>query len=446
MSATRLASSAVGAALLVGAAAAGALDFQFQPAPGTAQEAIDGFEAAGQLWSAIYTDDITVNIDIAFTQLSPGVLGSTGSERVTVDYQDFVNALTADGTSDADDAATAGLQAAPAFDLVINRTSNSPHGGGSATTFLDDDGDANNTTVRLARANAKALGLVPAADPGLDASITFSDEFNWDFDPDDGILPNHFNFIHVAAHEIGHMLGFTSGVDILDGNSPPAGGPFPDHAFTWVTPADLFRFSADSIQNGAGVIDWSADTRLKYFSIDGGTTDEGEFSTGRRFGDGQQASHWRDNLGLGIMDPTVAPGETSEITALDTRLFDVVGWDLEPPAATTDLSISSTASVSLSFTITATNNGPTDVTGATVTDSFPAALTGVSWQCVAGGGASCTPAGTGDIQDTVDLPVGGTVTYTVDAQGITGSAASIAAPSGVQDSDPSNNQSGSPGG
>jgi uncharacterized repeat protein (TIGR01451 family) len=414
------------------------------------QDAIDGFVEAGELWSAIYSDEITVNIDIAFEQLSPGVLGSTGSERTTVTYQEFVNAVAADETSGDDTIAGANLQAPPDFDMLMNRTRDSPHGAGDADPYLDDNGDANNTTIRVTRANAKALGLLPPEAPGLDASISFSSDFNWDFDPSDGVQANHFNFVFVAAHEIGHMLGFTSGVDILDGNSPPRRGPFDEHQFTFVSPADVYRFSSDSVDEGAGIIDWSADNRAKFFSIDGGASDLGEFSRGRTFGDGQQASHWKDDRGLGIMDPTAAPGEVSTITTLDTQLFDVIGWDLETVAdpVEADLAISTAASVSVTYTITASNQGPDDVTGAVLTNDFPSSLVNVTWTCVPSGGASCSASGSGDIQDVVDLPDGASVTYTAtgSAAEFAGNTATIAAPAGVTDTDSSNNSSDGGGG
>ena len=78
------------------------------------------------------------------------------------------------------------------------------------------------------------------------------------------------------------------------------------------------------------MIDWTADARAKYFSIDGGATSLGgaTFSTGR-FGDARQASHWKDNLGLGIMDPTAAPsGERMVVGPNDVNAFDVIGWNL----------------------------------------------------------------------------------------------------------------------
>jgi uncharacterized repeat protein (TIGR01451 family) len=69
----------------------------------------------------------------------------------------------------------------------------------------------------------------------------------------------------------------------------------------------------------------------------------------------------------------------------------------------------------VTYTIVATNNGPNDVFGGRVTDTFVADLLNVTWTCIGGGGAICTPAGMGDILDVVLLPVGGTVTYTVQA-------------------------------
>ena len=40
---------------------------------------------------------------------------------------------------------------------------------------------------------------------------------------------------------------------------------------------------------------------------------------------------------------------------------------------------------------------------------FPASLTNVSWTCAGSGGGACTAAGTGAINDPVNLPAGATV-------------------------------------
>ena len=65
-------------------------------------------------------------------------------------------------------------------------------------------------------ANAKALGIVPGDAPGIDATITFNSSVSFDFDPSDGITPGTTDIIGVATHEIGHAMGFVSGVDTVD--------------------------------------------------------------------------------------------------------------------------------------------------------------------------------------------------------------------------------------
>jgi hypothetical protein len=341
-----------------------ALTFSFNPLSGPIDpRAQAGFEAAGARWASLFTDNVNIIIDIDFRALAPNVLAQAGSTRQMYSYSDFSTALNADRTSADDNQAVSSLRSGNNFNALINRTSNNPNGSGSATPYLDNTG-ANTSMVNISSANAKALGLiggqsagvsthlaiadsfVPSslinpdfplnsppvnATPGVDATITFSSSFNFDFNPNDGIVFNQFDFVGVATHEIGHALGFTSGVDSLDGNSTPP-RLFNDDAFTRVNSLDLFRYSADSTARNA--IDWTADTRPKYFSLDGGRTNLGNLATGVNFGDGQQASHWQDDLGLGIMDPTFAPGELGVISQNDLRAFDVIGWNRASATAT----------------------------------------------------------------------------------------------------------------
>ena len=140
---------------------------------------------------------------------------------------------------------------------------------------------------------------------------------------------------------------------------------------------------------------------------------------------------------VGTTDPT--PGNNS-------------ATDTDTAAPSSDLSITKTDGVatytpggSTTYVIVASNNGPSNVTGATVTDTFPAAITSHTWTCVAAGGASCTASGSGDISDTVNIPVGGTATYTVvasisaSASGNLVNTATVAVPSGTTDPTPGNN-------
>ena len=138
-------------------------------------------------------------------------------------------------------------------------------------------------------------------------------------------------------------------------------------------------------------------------------------------------------------------GTNSDIISLDD-----ISIVAAPPSA--DLAITKTDGVasvnaggSTTYTITASNAGPDAATGATVADTFPAACTSVSWTCAGAGGGTCTANGSGNINDSVNLPSGGSVTYTATcavSSGASGSlinTATVTAPAGTTDPTPGNN-------
>ncbi len=112
----------------------------------------------------------------------------------------------------------------------------------------------------------------------------------------------------------------------------------------------------------------------------------------------------------------------------------------------TDLAITKDDSVTsavpgetLIYTIVASNAGPSDAVAATVADPFPAGLSGCAWTCVPTGTGVCSASGNGDINESVDLAAGDTVTFTVTctidvtAAGTLSNTATVAAGAGAND-------------
>lgn len=87
----------------------------------------------------------------------------------------------------------------------------------------------------------------------------------------------------------------------------------------------------------------------------------------------------------------------------------------------TDLNVTATSNTPaatqgdpVEYVIVVTNNGPTAVNGAQIKDIVPPGMTGVTWMCSAASGAMCAmPSGSGGLNTTANIPIGGSVTYTV---------------------------------
>ncbi len=98
--------------------------------------------------------------------------------------------------------------------------------------------------------------------------------------------------------------------------------------------------------------------------------------------DGQR-SHPQRPVRSSTRHAIVAPAGVTDPTSANNSATDT---DTLTPRA--DLSITKTdglttvdAGTSLTYTIVATNTGPSTVTGATVTDTFPPQVSGATWTC-----------------------------------------------------------------
>ncbi len=311
-------------------------------APGT--DAYNGFKAAAFFWESVLTNTSTVTLEVRFEALGAGILGSTGSTTNVAYVGNVLPALQASATSALDATAMANLPTTRASGFVgglaLDALISVPKTDGTGvqlpiTRGLDADAGANNSAFSGNTSLLKALGQSveytgAAALNQRDGSVAFSTGFEFDFNPTDGISATGFDFIGIAIHEIGHALGFRSGVDVYDGNTG-FGGNLGDFALMSIW--DIFRYSATS--TALSVNDWAiggTGSDAPYFSIDGGATVFGGnafMSTGRNFGDGRQASHWKDeNPPIGLLDPTISRGAESFVTGLDLAAYDAMGWNL----------------------------------------------------------------------------------------------------------------------
>ncbi len=319
----------------------------------TGSPAEQGFKIAAKYWESVLTNNATLNFNVGFSNLGPGILGSTGSALYTyLPIADYYALLGATGTSALDTQALANLSPLSGTDSVTVRVPEyfdpgNLSGVAEAGTRIAPDNNYISQTIALSLANLKSL--VNVFQDEVDAQIQFSNQFNFDFNPTDGITPGSYDFIGVAVHEMGHALGFISGADDFNYST---GIDFPVDEFWWGYGADMFRYSAP------GVLDWTFGTN-SYFSIDGGATAylDGLFSTGEVFGDGWQASHWKEPASQGctdfrgIMNPYICNGKGDSVTALDLALFDAIGWNTTIDVAGTPGYAFSTADMYNAFAV-----------------------------------------------------------------------------------------------
>ena len=139
----------------------------------------------------------------------------------------------------------------------------------------------------------------------------------------------------------------------------------------------------------------------------------------------------------GSVDPTPANNQATDTTTIVQHV------DLA--VTKTDGVSSATPGQPVHYTIVVTNNGPSNVAGATVTDTLPATLVSPTWTCTASAGSTCPVSGSANINASVDLLAGGTATFDViatvaaSAAGTLANTASATAPAGVTDTVPGNN-------
>ncbi len=277
------------------------------------QAALDSFNRAARQWIDRIADPFTVFINADLGSFNePGVIGAASSVTLEGAFDTIRNQMVTDALDEADDAIVAALPTNATFNASL------PAGG------------TRSGNLRLNKANAKALGFtgLDAAFGMSDGMITFNNAFGFDFDNRDGVGAGLIDFETVAAHEIGHVLGFVSIVDDINAGD-----------ITDITPYtfDLFRFENNVIgSDPMAVADFTTATR---FLRSGGdaifddTLNEFRLSTGLNApGDGRQASHFKDGdltgVIIGVLDPTLAAQQVIRVSDSDARVMDLIGYEI----------------------------------------------------------------------------------------------------------------------
>ncbi len=280
----RLGSFAATTGMAIGLAVspACALTINYNVISGVNAPQMAALQTAAALWSAVITNNVTLSVDVGFKDLgATGILATTTPSLYSEAYSLLTPALTAHETS-ADDV------------TAVKHLPGTVVGG---------------TNVAATAANLVALGLLPtgsaAGEMDFNSEVT---NFQYTRAADGSVSSSSYDFLGVAVHELGHILGFQS--DVGSG-------------INLQTVLDLFRYSTDS----PGTLSFT-NCKAAYFSINGGATAGPSFSTGISGSgcDGNQTSHWTENTDL--MQPVLPLGTTQNITPADIQALDVIGWDV----------------------------------------------------------------------------------------------------------------------
>lgn len=274
----------------------------FVPTTSMPAGALEALAQVKYYYESQFTDPITININIAFAAMGPGILGGTSSNYVNVNWPV------------ARDALINGMDGNDTIQNFLPPGSTIPvrYDGNSATV-------TNENRVFATYANHRAaIGTVA----GTAASMTFNNQFSWDYTPP-SISGGSYCFQSVIVHEVGHALGFVSGADFRTND---------------IEMLDIFRFQRS---DGAG--DYNPDDNNE-FSTTARMVDQNAPGTNDdvnsdlivveyQMSDGNpnQASHFRDQTPvIGIMDPTFGSGQTfypNFLRTPDQNMFDAIGYD-----------------------------------------------------------------------------------------------------------------------
>ncbi len=120
-----------------------------------------------------------------------------------------------------------------------------------------------------------------------------------------------------------------------------------------------------------------------------------------------------DHVSFGDLD---GDGDLDMITASATPLWINKDADVDVAITIDDGRTHVVVGDEIQYTLTVTNFGPDDVSDVVLSQGIDEGLTDVRWTSVTSGGATSELSGEGAVGETVSLPVGASVVYTIDAR------------------------------
>lgn len=282
--------------------------------------AVAAFHRAAASWESWLTDPVSIEIHADLQDLgSSSIIGGTDAVFLVAPYDVIRDQMVADALLDEaiDDAIVASLPTSAEYSTYIN------------------SGFGLNGYIAATKANLKAMGFtgLDEAFGTNDANIIFNSGFSFDYDRSDGVAPGTMDFETVALHEIGHALGFISSVDDIDYYMSQG-----QTAAIYLSPLDLFRFPSTTNVTTANFASTPRSLVVGESTKFSDGVSNFSMSTGFSYGDGRQASHWKDDdvtgVRIGTMDPTLGYQEIRKLTYADLRALDVIGWDFDAAAFT----------------------------------------------------------------------------------------------------------------
>ena len=237
------------------------------------------FNTAAAAYTSAFTNPVTVNIKVGWGEVGGQIMPSNSSGASSVSLTGY-------------------------WTYAQMRTYLAPNVSLPATQTGPD-------SFAMARAEAKALGLVAATSTRNDGSVGFNRYLNWNFNQANGISPGAYDFVGVAQHEIAEVLGRNTVITSSGGLG------------FYQNPVDLFRYSAPGVQNYSY-------TDATYFSLDAGVTNLGWWDNS---GGGGDRSDWLTGSGGSypgdVQNAYLYPGATS-LSLADLALLGAIGWSGTP--------------------------------------------------------------------------------------------------------------------